>query len=256
MVTQLMRCDECGLLFRVPTTSVGENAKYYQARYRQGFTTDMPEADELARLLETKFTGTEKDYSRFDGIFAALGVNKGARIFDFGCSWGYGSWQLRRFGYEVESYEISRPRADYARERLGCHVVSDLPEVKSGFDVFFSSHVLEHVPSIRDAIDFAMSILRPGGLFVAFTPNGSSAFREQSPSNWQKLWGLVHPNFLDEEYYRRQFSDQAYLLASDPYDLEAIGAWGARRDEQRVLQLAGEELMCAVRVGGQEQAGI
>jgi hypothetical protein len=47
-----------------------------------------------------------------------------------------------------------------------------------------------------------MSILKPGGLFIAFTPNGSAQFRHENERVWSQLWGMVHPNVLDDRYYR------------------------------------------------------
>jgi 2-polyprenyl-3-methyl-5-hydroxy-6-metoxy-1,4-benzoquinol methylase len=101
-------------------------------------------------------------------------------------------------------------------------VHSSLLDVTGPFDIFFSSHVLEHVPSVREAIDFGFRILKPGGIFVAVTPNGSAEFRKNHPSAWHKLWGLVHPNFLDDIFYRSIFADNPIFLSSDPYPMQEI----------------------------------
>jgi len=133
-------------------------------------------------------------------------------VFDFGCSWGYGSWQFRQNGFEVKPFEISIPRAKFAKSRLGLKVYTSLSEVSDLFDVFFASHVLEHVPSVKETIAFGFSILKPGGLFVAFTTNGSDDFRNEFPGKYHKLGGLVHPNFLDVEYYKRFFANKPTSL--------------------------------------------
>lgn len=245
--TELRRCQACQLLFRSPTISPKESKSFYQERYRQGFTTDMPDAALLRRLTATHFEGTEKDYGRYVEILNALGVPAGARVLDFGCSWGYGSWQLGQAGYSVESFEISIPRANYAREQLGCKVYSELSQIGSDFDVFFSAHVLEHVPSPSSILGFAADVLRGNGLFLAFTPNGAAAHRTKDPQGWQASWGLVHPNLLDDVYYRAYFGNLPYLLASQPYDVKAIAAWGLPGDQQVSLDTSGGELMCAAR---------
>jgi cyclopropane fatty-acyl-phospholipid synthase-like methyltransferase len=64
-----------------------------------------------------------------------LGLGKGPKIFDFGCSWGYGSYQLIKAGFDVISYEISSSRRQFAREKLGLNTIDD---VKSAFDTFAS----------------------------------------------------------------------------------------------------------------------
>src|SRR5579862_3756291 len=95
-VTALRRCTHCQLLFRSPTTSPEEQAAFYQQDYEQGFTTTLPDAHNLRSYLERDFRGTEKDYATYLRVLEALEVESGQRLFDFGCSWGYGSWQLRR----------------------------------------------------------------------------------------------------------------------------------------------------------------
>jgi hypothetical protein len=73
------------------------------------------------------------------------------------------------------------------------------------------------------------------------TPNGSGEFRDKDPGAFKQLWGRVHPNYLNEEFYRDAFRSKPLLLASSPYDLERIKAW--RKDSTLQLSLAGSELL-------------
>lgn len=248
LVTYLARCAECQLLFRAPTTSDDEFHRYYQRKYSQGFTTDLPGDDELRSLLERRFKGTEKDYSEYIAVLEALAPAGGRRLFDFGCSWGYGSWQLREAGYQVESLEISVPRAAFAREKLGVSVVGDMKDAKGTYDVFFSSHVLEHIPKVHAVLDLARRIVRPGGLFVAITPNGSLAYRDQNADAWRKSWGFVHPLLLDEAFYAKAFSGSPHVIDSSPFQPSAISAWARTPDANSVIKLSGGELLAAVRL--------
>jgi len=248
IVTTLHRCQNCQLLYRVPTISSEENQSFYQHEYTQGFTTEMPSDQDLKKYIECQFKGTHKDFSNYIDILKALNVKEGSKLFDFGCSWGYGSWQLANAGFDVESFEISIPRGTYAKEKLGIPVYSDMSQVKGNFDIFFTSHVLEHLPSVKQAIDFAFNLLKPGGLFIAFTPNGSIQLKEKNPKAWHKLWGIVHPNFLDDVYYEKVFFNQSFILSSNPYDTQKIMNWSAYSCQQQVkqdiLSLEGDELMC------------
>lgn len=108
--TALRRCSNCKLLFRTPTTNAEENAAFYQKDYSQGFTTDVPSDSELEILKSTDFKGCAIDYSNYIAVLEALGVTTGQRILDFGCSWGYGSYQLQQHGFSVTAFEISEPR--------------------------------------------------------------------------------------------------------------------------------------------------
>ncbi|HEX7796619.1 MAG TPA: class I SAM-dependent methyltransferase [Vicinamibacterales bacterium] len=243
VVTELRRCEGCGLMFRLPTFSAEASEDFYQTAYSQGFTTDMPDDRSLAELLNVGFKGTEKDYSVYLSVLEALGVRPGSRVFDFGCSWGYGSWQLQKHGYQVRAFEISRVRATYARAKLGLSVSTELPVGDHSVDVFFSAHVIEHVPSVNDAVRYGLSMLKPGGLFVAFTPNGSDAFRRLMPDNWMKAWGLVHPNYLDDVYYTHSWNTLRYLITSAPYPTELLRRWTIDGHVPTKGNLSGGELL-------------
>jgi hypothetical protein len=144
LVTSLRRCRGCSLMYRVPPDDARDNFDFYQETYRQGFTTELPDDVLLAELIANKFQGTGRSYDSYIGILRALGLEPGAKIFDYGCSWGYGSWQLSDAGYNVTAFEISKRRARYAREKLAVKCISDMSEVtvgrtvQSNFDCFFS----------------------------------------------------------------------------------------------------------------------
>ena len=252
LVAELRRCDACKLLYRAPTDTLAENEGFYQDDYSEGFTTDTPDDAELARLKETVFADSGKSFAYYIGLLEALGVAPGARLFDYGCSWGYGDWQFARHGYDVTACEISRPRAEFARRKLGVNCLPRLPdannlgELAHSFDVFFSSHVFEHVPSPREVIKLARALLKPDGLFVVFTPNGSAAFKASSPAEWHSMWGKVHPNVIDDVYYRAALPDARLHLDSSPVDPGRLTAWAAGR-EPGDAPLTGGELLCVAR---------
>ncbi len=219
IITQLRRCTSCELLFRTPTDDPASNLAFYESKYAQGFTTETPLDADLKRLKESQFSGTEKDYSYYIRVLQDLGLPPGAAIFDYGCSWGYGSYQFGSAGFNVVSFEIAPTRRKYARQKLGVHVIEDMEiaatTLQGTFDCFFSSHVLEHVPSPAQAFKYALRLLRTGGLFVSFTPNGSSEHRAAS-LNWKKLWGEVHPNFLDDQFLDNAFKKSPRSVGSSP----------------------------------------
>lgn len=248
IVTALRRCNYCCLLFRSPTTNVEENRFFYQSEYSEGFTTDVPSLHQLENLKKLRFKGSEKDYSNYLSVLAAIGRKPGDLLFDYGCSWGYGSWQFAQAGYNVTACEISAPRCEYARTYLGINAYTNTENVRGPFDIFFSSHVLEHVPSVSRCLELARKVLKPGGWFVSFTPNGSDAFLARCPKNWKRLWGLVHPNYLDDKFYSKAFKSDLYLLASSPYDLEPIRRWASLQQESLSLGLGGDELLVIARL--------
>jgi hypothetical protein len=235
-VTALYRCPSCEVMFRVPKPSPEKEARFYQRDYQQGFTTDCPAENELTRLMECRFVGTEKDYSAYITALLALGLEPGNSICDFGCSWGYGSWQMSQAGYRVHSWEVSIPRARYAAEKMRCELCTPdmLPEK---VDCFFSSHVVEHLTNPRLLWQTARDVLKPGGKIVTFLPNGNPSI-EQLNHNYHQLWGQVHPLLLSPVALTRMGELYGFSIRcfSSPYNLREIagGATG---------QLTGDELL-------------
>ena len=221
-MTSLRECKNCGLRFRLPKEKPGATARFYQDEYRAGFTTDLPDDDELSQLLAHAFQGTPKDFSSYITVLGALGLGAGDTILDFGSSWGYGSWQLRQAGFKVYSHEISLPRAKYAAEKLGCQVINDLSEIPKEVICFFCAHVIEHLPDPNDIWKAAKATLAPGGILVCFMPNGEPGLeRVYGSKRYHRLWGQVHPlllnrnalKFMAERYgYESHFYSPPYCM--------------------------------------------
>ncbi|HRK61101.1 MAG TPA: methyltransferase domain-containing protein [Candidatus Omnitrophota bacterium] len=245
-VTTLQRCAGCSLLFRQPFSTNIENKSYYQTEYREGFTTSMPSVLELENLKSVFFQNTPKDFKFVISIFKALGFKSNQKICDFGCSWGYGSWQFSQAGFDVVAFEVSEPRAAYAKEKLNVLVTSRAVDIRKDNDIFFSSHVLEHLPKLEPVLNEAINSIVVGGVFIALTPNGSFSRRKKEPYWWSKAWGLKHPNFLDEIFYKNRFKAYPYFIVSSPYNLDMIMNW-ASFPSQFIGNLDGEELLIIVK---------
>jgi 2-polyprenyl-3-methyl-5-hydroxy-6-metoxy-1,4-benzoquinol methylase len=245
VVTALRRCRYCRILYRTPIDEPDLNHAFYQETYSSGFTTDCPTAEALGELKTQNFHGTAKDFAGYISLLEALGVGRGQRLLDFGASWGYGVWQLNQAGFDASGFEISRPRAQYAREMVGVNVVERLEDLQGTFDAVFACHVLEHVPRPSEVLQLLPKLLKPGGIFVALTPNGCRESMTKDPARYHRGWGQVHPFYIDREFYHLAFPRQTKLLASWPYDLAALGQWHPDRD--CFLDLSGWELLCAVQ---------
>jgi SAM-dependent methyltransferase len=236
-VTALYRCPSCDVLFRVPKPSPEKEVQFYQCDYEFGFETHCPTADELTRLKRSRFAGLGRGcFSDYIAVLRAIRLDPGSSVFDFGCSWGYGSWQLRHAGYRVYSFEVSRARARYAVEKLECELCppDKLPEK---VDCFFAAHVIEHLTNPRELWERARDVIKPAGKLVLFLPNGEPS-GEALHRGYHQLWGRDHPLLLTPLALTRMgelygFSVRCY---SSPYDIQEIAKGEAGK-------LTGEELL-------------
>lgn len=247
---QLRRCTGCHLLFRWPKDSLRMNTVYYQACYRQaGLTTELPDAEQAAALVEVGFRGTDKDFA--DKIALLRMLCSRGRVLDFGCSWGYGVAQLQSAGYESMGFEVSAMRAAYGRVRLGLEIVdsySDIDRMSPGaFDAIFCNHVLEHLPTPRIAFERFARLLRPGGVVVAFVPNANGASARRLGSGWGPLVCERHTLALDRNFIETALTQYGFdvHVSSGPYrPTEILHRLNSGLRAERV---DGDELLIAAR---------
>ena len=248
--TTLNQCEDCNLMFRHPIDTVKFNNKYYQNEYIQcdGITTDLPDEAKLKIMMDNNFRDSGKDYSEKINIIQALKPGP-RRIVDYGANWGYTSFQLMKAGFEVQAYEISKTRAQYG-SKLGLEISTELGQLTGGVDVFFNSHVIEHLPEIKKMFLVAKELLNTEGLFVAYCPNGSDAFKRQNKERFHKFWGEVHPNYIDDKFLKQVFKDVPYIIGSNRSDIKEIKAWDM--GSQTILDLTGDEIFVIAKIKHQE----
>jgi len=228
IVTRLFECRLCYLQFRHPSDSVFFSEKFYQSDYVQddGITTDLPDTQTLKQMLSTNFSGSAKNADHVVDLWKSIFRDvQTISAIDYGSSWGYMSYQFLKKGIQTQSFEISRPRAAFGNKHLGLSIKSNTNDLQPGNDLFYSSHVIEHVPSITDMVNTGKRLLKPEGVFVAECPNGSVAFRKQNENAFHQGWGLVHPNYLSDKFYQKLFGKNPYFITSAPFDLDAIRKW-------------------------------
>jgi len=237
VVTVLRECQSCYLRFRVPKDDPSYAEAFYQTEYAQGSTTECPSTSELRRLLDSNFKDSPNDFSVYLSVLRTLGMKPGDVVMDFGASWGYGSWQLTQSGCEVYSYEVSRPRAQYAEKHLQCQTLTSPDRCPEKVDYFFSAHVIEHLADPNVLWRAARATLKPTGKIVLFMPNGEPGL-EQTCGWYHNLWGKVHPLLLTARALevmaaQNGFSGHAF---TSPYDCDAIALRSSG-------PLTGEELL-------------
>jgi 2-polyprenyl-3-methyl-5-hydroxy-6-metoxy-1,4-benzoquinol methylase len=247
IVTRLFECEECRLFYRHPLEKISQNKIFYQEQYKEidKITASLPTEKTLADMIRNKFNEGNKNADRYVDLFDALCSGKGKlKMIDYGCSWGYMTYQFAKIGFDVQGFEISEKRAEYGKLNLGVDIKTSERDLRQENDLFFSSHVIEHHPDIKAMIQLAKNLLKPDGYFLAISPNGSRGFRLNNLSSFHRSWGKVHPNYLNSDFYAHVFKDNPYYIGSSPFNIQEIRGW---KDRQIVDNLDGEELMLIVK---------
>jgi 2-polyprenyl-3-methyl-5-hydroxy-6-metoxy-1,4-benzoquinol methylase len=247
LVTSLRLCTSCHLMFRYPKDAISATRTYFQWSYQEKHVTELPREEELPSRLESNFSHTNRDFTPYLAVLPALKGKPGMKVLDFGCSWGYGAYQLRQAGYDAIGFEISEPRAEYGKRNLGLTIISDRTEAATifvrAFDLILACHVLEHLPSLNGVFEWLDALMKPGALFIAFCPNGNLE-RAKVGAKMHKLWGQKHPLLLDAAFLQKRFSQLGWTsrFASSPYDLTRISRW-PEDDPDPLPALLGDELL-------------
>lgn len=256
IILQLRKCPTCNLMFRWPKDTIGFNKEFYQSKYKQkGLTTDLPEPELLDKLKKTNFRGREKDFSEKITILKELAPS--GKVLDFGCSWGYGTYQLQTAGYDATGFEISKPRAEFGRNHLGVNIIdeySDLDKIQSSFDIIFSSHVLEHLPSIAGVFERFSALLKPNGILLMFVPNCSGMNAKKYGVRWGPMICEKHSLALDRLFFETVLPKYGFSikLFSEPYTPKKIKL--CKLDNTFYSELHGDELLVYAEKGGKLNA--
>lgn len=94
-------------------------------------------------------------------------------------------------------------------------IATQPPSAAESFDAVYSCHVLEHVPNPEQTIREQLVLVRPGGLVLAHTPNGSAAARRANAAAFHRVWGKVHPVLLTGEFIQNRFGTLRHYVSSN-----------------------------------------
>lgn len=141
----------------------------------------------------------ERGYLRILSEFDSLVLRRDDKILlDVGCGTGAFTKRLQRENHLTLGVDISFKSASQASKIVdGCHFFSGdaekLPLIDESVDVVVFSGVLHHLPSMDNALAECMRIMKPGGDFFAYDPNGVNpamwVYRSaKSPLSTRKGW--------------------------------------------------------------------
>jgi 2-polyprenyl-3-methyl-5-hydroxy-6-metoxy-1,4-benzoquinol methylase len=233
-------------MFRWPKEDPGFSERFYQDSYQEVGTTDLPDPVILKTFIANNFAGAPRDIADQVGVLKTF-LPQG-RVLDFGCSWGYGVYQLKRAGYDAFGFDISHPRAEFGRRELDVEILDkleDLQQIPSqSVDGVFASHVLEHLLSLREIFEFFARILKPSGVVFIMVPNSAGKRARELGVRWQPMINEKHTLALDGNFFEVNMAPFGFDVwsFSDTQDattirrtLERKGQLSTEGDELRVI---------------------
>jgi 2-polyprenyl-3-methyl-5-hydroxy-6-metoxy-1,4-benzoquinol methylase len=245
LVVDILRCGKCNLIFRWPADTVDELEIHYESQLAEDAPqVRQPEPQELQALLDNNFTSLFGDLNQKISLLRA--AKPSGRVLDYGCSWGYTTCLLQKTGYDAVGFEVSKSRAEYARKYLAVPVLDSLTELESlasgSFDIIYSNHVLEHLPTIRKTLALFTRLLKDDGIAFHILPNFTGATARAG--KWLSWIGEDHPIAPTIEFFQLALPAaglQRFKFASSPFDKQVLEAIGTPCGKSP--QLDGDELL-------------
>ncbi len=175
-IFHLTKCRDCGLVYMNPRPDVSELPVLYPPHY-------------APYNVESDFDACSRDSLYYKYLYWLIGTGIGywfnrllpdrktISVMDIGCADGHSlncmklakSKVVETFGVDISQKAVDRARENGHTAYHGRFEELDLPH--AAFDVVYAGHVLEHV---ADPVAFAakaFDVLKPGGVFLLFTPN-------------------------------------------------------------------------------------
>jgi 2-polyprenyl-3-methyl-5-hydroxy-6-metoxy-1,4-benzoquinol methylase len=201
------RCPEpdCGLIWLDPRP----RAEDLHQLYSDYFTHRAPASARRRRLGRVAgralvaVTGVGRE--RRELRLRLLEGRRPGRLLDIGCGDGRDLLPLRERGWEVEGQEIDPVAAERARSVHGIEVHLGRSEVLGGrrYHAVTMTHVLEHDPDPVALLAAAFSLLEPGGVLFALTPNPDGLGSRVFGDSWLGLDPPRHLYLLSPTALRR-----------------------------------------------------
>jgi 2-polyprenyl-3-methyl-5-hydroxy-6-metoxy-1,4-benzoquinol methylase len=210
-------------MFRWPKQNISFNNKFYQLSYskhQQSVVTEFPPDLLLEKMKKTNFSEIQRNYDNYSKLIGFLNPKT---ILDYGCSWGYGVYQFQKYGFQTVGLEVSKPRAEFGRSKLGVSIYDDPEEIiekRLTFDIIFTSHVLEHLPTPSIAWQFFKTVSHSKTILVMEVPNCGGYSASKLGLKWGPFSSSLHPlsytsnyfiNSLGPNYQRVHFFSNPFL---------------------------------------------
>ncbi len=220
-VFQITKCRDCGLVYMNPRPDVSELPVLYPphyAPYNVEADFDACTRNSLYYKYVYWLIGTGIGYW-FDRL---LPDRKTISALDIGCADGHSlncmklakTKVVETFGVDISQKAVDRAKENGHTAYVGRFEDIDLPHAT--FDVVYAGHVLEHVEDPLAFAAKAYDVLKPGGVFLLFTPNIGSIdakiFRD-------RRWG---PYCFPRHWYLFDRKSMKQLAAKVGFEVVAI----------------------------------
>jgi 2-polyprenyl-3-methyl-5-hydroxy-6-metoxy-1,4-benzoquinol methylase len=184
------RCASCGSLYVSPSMILDKKNEDYDERYLHTYDKLVKKLKrKWFRFLACRMFGLLTGFSH---INLPLEAEAGDKLLDIGCGIGLQTKQLQKKGVQITGIDSSERAIKFALkindgEEFICVDLFEMNNCEQ-FDFIRLDNVIEHIEKLSEFLDKIMTMLKPDGKLIVFTPNADSAslklLRGKSVSAW------------------------------------------------------------------------
>lgn len=236
----ILKCGECGLVFKEWFRSAESVAELYPADYVHFAGAAMGAAE---------VNGARQKLARCRKLLAAPPTTK-LRLLDVGCGAGGFVAIARQLGYDAEGIDPHLP-AIAQNATLRRAAPENLEE--GSFDVIVLLNVAEHIPRPRPFFASIRRLLKPDGVMLLNCPFGDSLARRFHRERWTHLTLDEHVLFWTPQSLMAMLrplgfeGESSYRIAGSPFPFGRVSAHGAATAVRAATRLEGGN--CVPRPG-------
>lgn len=217
LVSTVVRCPDCGLLYTAPRPVGQDLVAMYQATYLESPTQTKREAGRLRRLVVGSRLLRSFWHALAGQCLSAFAEKARGKVLDVGCGTGDLLAEVVTRGcegYGVEFNPDSVARCNERGLKVTCGDLDAAPYPPGTFDTIVFWHALEHLPSPKHALKKAASLLRPGGRIFVYIPNADSYMAAWAGPDWFP-WHLPFHFYHFTPKTLRRLAEESGLSATD-----------------------------------------
>jgi len=203
----LVRCDECGLVFTSPRYTEAYLQKLYETRYYEN----------ASGYLSMQISEPSRDeYHLAKSLMRMCGGKRGIRklrSLDVGCGAGRITEAFKKCGWEAVGIDLSSKAVDIGVSHGLDLRVAEIDDPSLGvFDMITGFHILEHLHSPRMFLDQCSQRLVSGGHLLIEVPNYGSRNASRMGANWPNLYPDGHLFQFSLDTIRRYLTQTKFDL--------------------------------------------
>ena len=211
-VFSILRCGTCRVEWLDPFPTEEELDTAYGSGYYERHSPDEGAAGRLRRMawdLEIRPLKSR--------------LKQGVRVLEVGCGTGeLLAIMRRRHGAVVQGIERSEDAIAACKAKgIPVHAGSlgDVPVEEHGVDVIIMRHVLEHVPSPRDLLARAHSLLAPGGALLLTVPVTGGWDQRAFKDRWEGYRIPEHLLHFPSEVVESLLNDAGFKVGMERHSI-------------------------------------